>query len=132
MMAPARPADSSVKAGRWAKAQQFTEAAELHRPVEDSAEPGPGDIYVTLAVHAGIAAADVICIGALGQYSATGSHDEALDLVGRVDRNARTALTRLLGVKTKAGYTHRPVSRRDVHTAASAPEKLMEAARLWA
>lgn len=77
-MTPSRPADATVRAGRWLKAQQFAEAADLHRPVDDAGAPQGGDIYVTLAVHAGIAAADVICIGALGEYSATGAHDEAL------------------------------------------------------
>lgn len=113
-MTPSRPADAAVKAGRWAKAQAFADAAELHRPTEEPGQDGATDVYVTLAVHAGIAAADVICIGALGEYSPTGAHDEGLVLVGKVDRTARISLSRLLGLKTKAGYTHRPVSRRRI------------------
>lgn len=131
-MNPARPAGATIKAGRWAKAQQFADAAALHRPSERPGEEGEGDIYVTLAVHAGIAAADVICIGALGEFSATGAHDEALALIGKVDRSARTSLSRLLSVKTKAGYTHRPVSRADVLRAESSLEKLLDVARRWA
>lgn len=131
-MPPSRPADAAVGAGRWIKAQEFAEAAHLHRPIDDEGVPQGGDIYVTLAVHAGIAAADVICIGALGEYSATGAHDEALQLIGKVDSEARTALARLLALKTKAGYTHRHVSRRDVPTAEKALEKMMDAASGWA
>lgn len=131
-MTPARPADATVKAGRWLKAQHFAEAAELHLPPGDEGDPQGGDIYVTLAVHAGIAAADTICIGALGEYSATGAHEEALKLVGKVDVEARSALSRLLALKTKAGYTHRPVSRRDVQTAEKALDKMMTAATRWA
>lgn len=127
-----RAADATVKAGRWAKAQHFAEAADLHMPADGHDEPGAGDIYVTLAVHAGIAAADVICIGALGVYSATGAHEEAVDLVAKVDRGARASLARLLGVKTKAGYTHRPVSRSEVLTTQNALDKLMSVARHWA
>lgn len=130
-MNPSRPADPAVKAGRWAKAQHFADAAELHRPPEGFDQDGSGDIFVTLAVHAGIAATDVICIGALGEYSPTGAHDESLALVGRVDKAARTSLSRLLGLKTKAGYTHRPVSRSDVLAAANALEKLLDIARRW-
>lgn len=131
-MNPPRSADTAVKAGRWAKAQHFAEAADLHMPTDDHDEPGAGDIYVTLAVHAGIAAADVICIGALGMYSATGAHEEAVDLVAKVDNGARASLARLLGVKTKAGYTHRPVSRSEVLAAQKALDRLMSVAREWA
>lgn len=53
-------------------------------------------------------------------------------LVGKVDGEARAALSRLLGLKTKARYTHRQVSRRDVQTAEKALEKLMDAASGWA
>lgn len=130
-MTPARSADAAVKAGRWAKARQFAEAAELHRPSGSVDGEGQGDVYVTLAVHAGIAAADVICIGALGRYSASGAHDEALALVGKVDKSARTALSRLLSLKTKAGYTHRPTSGGDVLTAESALARLLDVARRW-
>lgn len=131
-MTPAREADSIVKAGRWAKAQQFADAADLHRP-GGLGDPGEdGDVYVTLAVHAGIAAADVICIGALGQYSATGAHDEAIALLSKVDGSARAALARLLSLKTKAGYTHRPASSSDIAMAEKALERLMHTAGRWA
>lgn len=131
-MNPVRAADAAVKAGRWTKAQQFADAAELHRPGGGADDDGQGDVFVTLAVHAGIAAADVICIGALGHYSASGAHDEALALVRKVDRAACTALSRILSVKTKAGYTHRSASASDVITAENALAKLMDVARTWA
>lgn len=85
-MTPPRSADAAIRTGRWAKAKQFADAADLNLPLNDHDDPGAGDIYVTLAVHAGIAASDVICIGALGMYSATGAHEEALTLVGKVDQ----------------------------------------------
>jgi hypothetical protein len=86
------------------------------------------DAFVTLAVHAGIASADVICIARLGQYSPTGSHDESAALLKKADPDAAKHLVRLLGVKTKAGYTHRPVSRDDVATALRASRALLAAA----
>lgn len=47
-MNPARPADATIKAGQWAKAQQFADAAALQRPSERLGEKGVGDIYVTV------------------------------------------------------------------------------------
>lgn len=39
-MTPSRPADAAVKAGRWAKAQSFADAAELHRPTNGLDDDG--------------------------------------------------------------------------------------------
>ncbi len=83
---------------------------------------------MTNAVHSGIAAADVICIRRLGIYSVTGAHDEALKLLGQVDKAAATNLQRLLSLKTKAGYSTRPVSTADVAQARRAHLALLETA----
>jgi len=75
-----------------------------------------GDAYVTLCVHAGIAAADTICARRLGLYSSGENHNEAVALLRRVQPDGPELgghLAALLGLKTKAGYTARPVSGND-------------------
>lgn len=128
-MSPTRAADEHVLRGRWRKAQSFAEAAELLFPSDESEREDQGDVFVSLAVLSGIAAADVICIARRGKYAPTGAHDEALALLGQVDTVARTALQRLLSLKTKAEYTYRPVSGREITAAQNAMDKLMRIAR---
>ena len=117
-----RPCPASVRNGRLAKAEQFASAAELID------EPADGDqdlcdAFVTLCVHAGIAAADVICCAKLGRHATGESHDEPKRLVGLVDPGAGQALGTLLGMKTKAGYSALPMSATD-RRRASAPPRL--------
>ncbi|MBX9472343.1 hypothetical protein [Microcella sp.] len=87
------------------------------------------DVYVTNAVHCGIAAADAICIVTLGEYSASGNHGEAVQLLKRAHPAASTSLQRLLAIKTKAGYSPTPASAADVQTALRAHEAILQAAR---
>ncbi len=75
------------------------------------------DAFVTLAVHSEIASSDAICAAKLGRYSASESHSDAIGLLRKADPDAAKHLGRLLGLKTKAGYTHRPVSGADVRAA---------------
>ena len=81
---------------------------------EDAADVG--DAYMTLCVHAGIAASDTICAHRLGVYSSGDNHNEAVTLLRRVQPDGPELggpLAAGLGLKTKAGYTHRPVSSND-------------------
>lgn len=50
------------------KAMQFLDAAETVETLADDSND-VADAYVTLCVHAGIAAADVICCKRLGEHS---------------------------------------------------------------
>lgn len=102
-------ATSGTRAGRSRKANAFREAAEL---IEQFMNDGTDlrDAYVTMCVHAGIAAADVICMDALGEYYAGPSHERAAQLLAKVDAASAKHLTTLLGMKTKAGYSDVPVS----------------------
>jgi hypothetical protein len=63
-----RPCDAAVTSGRLRKAEQFLEAAETIREFADD-EHNVADAYVTLCVHAAIAAADVICCNELGRHA---------------------------------------------------------------
>jgi hypothetical protein len=102
-------ASPGTRAGRLQKAIAFRDAAEL---IEQFMNDGTDlrDAYVTMCVHAGIAAADVICMDALGEYYSGQSHDQAARLLATVDAANSKQLTALLGMKTKAGYSDLPVS----------------------
>ena len=117
--------------GRLAKAEQFYWAAEtIMAHAEEEADVG--DAYVTLCVHAGIAAADAICCRALRQHSQGLNHADAVSLLKKVPKDGATlatALNRLLKYKTRAGYSATPVNatmRRESWTAAT---RLVVAAR---
>lgn len=69
--------------GRLRKARQFLDAAVTIRDFADD-EASIGDAFVTLCVHAGIAAADAICCYALGEHARGDSHQEALQLLKKV------------------------------------------------
>ncbi len=102
------PCNAQVRAGRLAKAQQFLAAATL---IEDAVSDETADAYVTLCVHAGIAAADVICCARLGRHAQGDNHAEATALLRKAnDADSAKRLEVLLSMKSKAGYTHLPTS----------------------
>ena len=122
------PCDSAVRSGRMAKAEQFADAAAVvHEFASEAADIA--DAYVTLCVHAGIAGGDVICCARLGEYSRGENHSEAVKLLATVDRDASKQLQVLLDMKTRAGYSHTPVSGEQVIRAGRAMDGLLRAAR---
>lgn len=91
-----------------------------------------GDAYVRFCVHAGIAAADTITAHRLELHHAGDNHNEAVALLRQVHPDGpelAAHLTALLGSKTKAGYTHRPVSTQERLQAARRAHCLVNAAR---
>jgi len=113
-----------------AKAKEFLTAAEIVLDLADDDPVELGSAYVTLAVHAGIAAADVVCCARLGRYARGDNHDEAIALLRSADRALATELSTLLGMKTRAGYTALRVGQSDLLRAKRAAEKLCAAAEL--
>jgi hypothetical protein len=111
-----------------AEAEAFAEAARI---VEQFMEDGTdlGDAYVTLCVHAGIAAADAICMKALGRHHRGESHAGAIKPLARVDGPMSKHLSILLGMKTHAGYSEIPVGARERVRAGRAMNALLEYAR---
>ena len=82
-----RPCVPDVRRGRLDKANQFLDAAELVRELAD--EDGTvADAYVTLCVHAGIAAADVICCARLGLHALGDDHNQAITLLASADNSS--------------------------------------------
>jgi hypothetical protein len=126
-----RPCDDALLAGRLAKAEQFLEAAETVRDFADI-EDEVGDAYVTLCVHAGIAAADVLCCVALGRHAIGDDHNEAVALLASVRPRGpelARALGTLLAMKTRAGYSARPVATADRTRAERQARQLVRDAR---
>jgi len=120
----------SDRQGRMRIAEQFHTAAELIE--EFTGEAGESTInnaYVTLCVHAGIAAADVICSARLGEYALGEDHKAAAALLTKIDKTLGQALARLLALKTPAEYQPNSVSRQHVLTAKRQSDRLVFAAR---
>ncbi|BAH51863.1 hypothetical protein [Rhodococcus opacus] len=116
-MGRTRPCDQAVRRGRLRKAEQFFHLAEIGRDFAD--EPDVvDDAVVTLWVHAGIAASDVICCARLGKHAQGEDHKDAVTLLGSVDPAIAKHLSVLLGVKTRSGYTDTPTSRTESNRSA--------------
>ena len=113
--------------GRLAKARQFANAFELVRAFAEDNE-AIGDVCVTLAVHAGIAASDVICCARLGEHAIGESHVGAIELLRRLDPAQAKKLATLLRLKTMAGYHHESISTQELMQAQRAMTSLVAAA----
>lgn len=123
-----KPCNAAMRAGRMHKAQQFFDAADaLDTLVDDESELI--DASITLCIHAGIAAADVICCARLGRHALGQDHSQAIELLRRVDIGASQRLSVLLGMKTRSGYSAVSSSSADRRRAARAARLLLTAAR---
>lgn len=120
------PCDASMRGGRRRKAMQFYRAA---CDIADLAvEPGDvSDAYVTLLVHAGIAAADVLCCAWLGEHARGDNHADAVALLAKFDAERAKDLRILLQVKTKAAYSHQRVTSSERAKARRACDRLIRA-----
>jgi hypothetical protein len=117
-----------VLEGRSGKMRQFVEAADILTELADDDEE-LRDAVVTLAVHAGIAASDVICLRRLGYYWQSGNHQEAVGHLKRADAASAGHLSALLSLKTRAGYGYDATTAQNAVRAVRAMHQLMEAAR---
>jgi hypothetical protein len=136
MTTKVRKANAAAIAGRRRKAEQFMEGAETIRELAND-EHDVGDAYVTLCIHAGIAAADVICSVTLGTYAQGEDHQGAVAHISKVRPDGQAlgdSLRALLTMKTRAGYSHEHVSTSDRKRAGRAAQRLLNAARrdTWA
>jgi hypothetical protein len=88
--------------------------------------------FVTLCVHAGIAASDAICCHALGEHAQGENHVDAVQHLKRVRPDGQEfakALETLLRFKTRAGYAADPVNADMLKRSKRAAEVLVTAAR---
>lgn len=116
-----------TRAGRLRKAKQFLETAEIVETMADDIDDVT-DAYVTLLVHAGVAASDVICCTALGVHAQGESHADAVKLLAKIDPTLANDLSALLAVKTKAGYSSASVSKSERTRAERAARRLVDTA----
>jgi hypothetical protein len=123
-----QPCTAAIRRGRLRKAEQFIEAAGTVRDLANGHED-VADAYVTLCVHAGIAASDVICCASLGEHAQGEDHGEAVGLLKKANGQAAKHLSTLLNLKTKSGYSYSPVTAEEFKRAGRAAEALVEAAR---
>ncbi|MHB8437800.1 MAG: hypothetical protein ACYDD4_01370 [Acidimicrobiales bacterium] len=129
-MTPRRPA----KTRRVTKAQAhayLAKATEFLRAAQDSLELRNFVAATGNAVHAGIAAADVVAATSLGAVWA-GEHTLAaghLESAGAVGKQAAAHLRRLLPLKNRAEYDPVPVPAGDARAAVKAAERLVQLAR---
>jgi hypothetical protein len=127
-----RECDERISAGRLRKARQFRDAAKTIREFADD-EAEVGDAFVTLCVHAGIAAADTICCEALGHHAQGDDHDQAVAELAKVRPDGQALsgdLHVLLQMKPRAEYGPIPVTAKQCKRAWRRAERLVEAARL--
>jgi hypothetical protein len=122
-----RPCDGPIAEGRLSKARQFLDSATVLRDVSDN-EAEVGDAFVTLCVHAGIAASDALCCRALGHHAQGDNHNEAIAELRKVDRELARDLQALLGMKTRAGYSDTAVTANERKRAFRAADRLVNAA----
>lgn len=126
-----RKGDRAAASGRMRKAGQFMQAADMVQELAGD-DDDIGDAYVTLCVHAGVAAADVLCITAMGEYAQGDDHNAAVTHLSKVRPNGRelaNSLRTLLSMKTRAGYSHEPVNATELKRAQRAAKRLVDTAR---
>jgi hypothetical protein len=111
-----------IRKGRLTKANEFLDAALI-------IEGEMTDAFVSLCIHAGIAAADVICCARLGKHAVGENHSDAISLLAHADRNVQQHLRTLLTLKSKVEYTHLSATATERKKARRAAEVLVEAAR---
>ncbi len=132
MTARFRKCSEEIVSGRLRKAEQFLEVAEMVRELADD-EGDVGDALVTLCVHAGIAASDVICCDAFGRFAQGEDHLQAIAELSRVTPDGNQLgrdLQALLQMKSRAGYAAPPVTADQRKRAWRRAERLVDAARL--
>jgi hypothetical protein len=127
-MVRTKPCTLEIRQGRLRKAAELLDAATLIADQADGEAAAP-DAFVTLCIQAGIAASDVICCARLGEHAQGQDHNEAVALLSQADSESAKHLRVLLGMKTKADYSHTGISAADAKRAGRAADALVETAR---
>jgi hypothetical protein len=109
-----------------AKADEYLDAAE------HELQAGRAIAATSLAIHAGINAADAVCGLRLGRRAAGQDHDEVLALLrtaGPDGHSAAKGLARLLPMKTRAEYEPDEISKSDATKAVDRARRIVTMAR---
>ena len=122
---PHRSGDRHQARGRTSIGVRYLEIADLL-----AEEDGPSiNVCIGLAVLAGIAAGDAICLVATGQRSTGSDHQSAADLLSGVDRALGRRLRELIEIKSRSHYGHHVLTPSDRTRALRAAATLVHAAR---
>lgn len=123
---PEAPANARVY---WKKSSRFAHAAEANAREED------WDLAVANAINAVINAVDALCVHYRGLRSASGSHQDALQILdscteldATIRETLRKHLSALLGQKTFAQYDGRLLANLDAEVAIGHMERALAAA----
>lgn len=119
-----RRADPGQAKARRRIAQKYLEVAEIVADEDGTAI----NVCVGLAVLAGIAAGDAICIVAIGERYAGTDHAAAAELLRRVDAELGQQLRRLTDLKPGSHYGDRLLSPADRRSALHSAQVLVVAA----
>lgn len=119
------PGDRGQARARCRIAQRYLEVAEL------VAQEGgaTNNVCVGVAVLAGIAAGDAICLMAEGHRHSGSNHQDAARLLERNDRDSGRRLRSLLTLKAESHYGHGLISDRERDRALTWARQLVERAR---
>lgn len=107
-----RPPGRTVRGNAEDARRRLEDARQFLETAERATAPGYGDVVATNAIHAAIAAADVICCLRLGCRSSDGNQ-ASVELLRRVDAQLANHLRRALNHKQQAGYESRDLSDSD-------------------
>lgn len=119
-----RRADPGHARARRRIAQKYLEVADLVADEDGAAV----NVCVGLAVLAGIAAGDAICIAATGERYAGQEHAAAAELLERVDAALGRRLRQLVGLKPGSHYGEHLLGTDDRKAALRAAHTLVQAA----
>lgn len=119
-----RRADPRQARGRRKIAVKYLEVADLVADEDGAAV----NVCVGLAVLAGIAASDAICIVATGERYAGQDHDAAAELLERVDSTLGKRLRQVVGLKPGSHYGDQLLDDADRKTALRCARILVQAA----
>lgn len=106
-------------------AARYLEVADLAATEEG---PGANNVVVGVAVLAGIAASDAICVAATGSRYAGEDHAEAARVLARTDKKLGAELSKLIRLKPGAHYGSTFISDSDRIRALRAAATLVDAA----
>lgn len=120
-----RTASRTEGVGRYRVAEKYLEIAELSASEDGAAI----NVTVGLAVLAGIAACDAICVSAHGERYAGADHAGAAELLARIDPLLGVELAHLIALKPGSHYGDSLLSPANRLRALRAARRLVNAAR---
>lgn len=122
---PTRPADRAHARSRLRISRKYLEVAEIAATEDGEAI----NVAVGLAVLAGIAASDAICIRGIGVRYSGSDHAAAADLLARIDAALGERLRVLVALKPSSHYGDDLLTTRDRVRALRAAHILIDAAQ---